>query len=254
MAVYKFADNIDYWNGFAWTTYLWTYTSGLMRGMFEKIETFRIFKKVNPELKKVHKYTVAGFMLPFKIWILETFPETTRYYTLNHEESPPQQHSPQFVASPPRRKKYKSKTSSTKTTTNASTSQQPEVERTYMSSDTLTRSVKKKKTSTKELVKRLIGVVAYLTSKVHRVLQQKDEPDTRFGEEEDMVNEEEEEIYYHGTQLHYDDTSTHGLEEDVGRCNERGVLYDPIHTGIKENHQSKGGNQWSVLKKKMKTL
>ncbi|CAH1444101.1 unnamed protein product [Lactuca virosa] len=193
-------------------------------------------------------------MLPFKIWILETFPEATQYYictptelpqmrswrsktllswvqcrriinvsvpnnhpivvvanatelmlpfyiryvnqTLNHEESPPRQHSPPIVASPPRRKKYKSETSSTETATNASSSQQPEVERTYMSSDTSTRSIKKK-TRTKALVKRLIGVVADLTSKVDRVLQKKDEPDTGFGEEEDMGNEEEKETYYH---------------------------------------------------------
>ncbi|CAH1413220.1 unnamed protein product [Lactuca virosa] len=86
-----------------------------------------------------------------------------------------------------------------------------------MSSDTSTRSVKKKKMSTKALVKRLIGVVADLTSKVDRVLQKKDEQDTWFGEEEDMVNEEEEETYYHGTQLEYDDTSTPGLKRDVGR-------------------------------------
>ncbi|CAH1416160.1 unnamed protein product [Lactuca virosa] len=85
-----------------------------------------------------------------------------------------------------------------------------------MSSDTSTRSVKKKKTSTKALVKRLVGFVADLTSKVDRVLQKKDESDTGFGEEEDMVNEKEEETYYHGTQLHYDDTFTHGLEGEVG--------------------------------------
>nr|KAJ0198318.1 hypothetical protein LSAT_V11C700362500 [Lactuca sativa] len=43
-AVYKLDDNIDDWSMFAWGTYLWTYTSGLMREMFEKIENFRIFK------------------------------------------------------------------------------------------------------------------------------------------------------------------------------------------------------------------
>nr|KAJ0194784.1 hypothetical protein LSAT_V11C700352920 [Lactuca sativa] len=74
-AIYKLVGNIDEWNMFAWGTYFWTYTSGLMRGMFEKIENFRIFKQVNPESKKVHKYTVPDFMLPFKIWIFETFPE-----------------------------------------------------------------------------------------------------------------------------------------------------------------------------------
>ncbi|KAL7609965.1 hypothetical protein Lser_V15G10052 [Lactuca serriola] len=94
-------------------------------------------------------------------------------WTLNHEESPPRQHSPPIVTSPPRIKKYKSETSSKETAINASTSQQPEVERTYMSSDTSKRSVKKKKTSTKSLVKHLIGVVADLTSKVDRILQKK---------------------------------------------------------------------------------
>nr|KAJ0200859.1 hypothetical protein LSAT_V11C600335860 [Lactuca sativa] len=60
---------------FAWGTYFWTYTLGLMHGMFEKIEKFRLFKQANPESKKLHKYTIAGFMLPFK-----TFPEATQFY------------------------------------------------------------------------------------------------------------------------------------------------------------------------------
>nr|KAJ0190431.1 hypothetical protein LSAT_V11C800420310 [Lactuca sativa] len=46
--------------------YFWTYTLGLMQGMFEKIEKFRIFKQTNPKSKKVHKYTIVGFTLPFK--------------------------------------------------------------------------------------------------------------------------------------------------------------------------------------------
>nr|KAJ0212802.1 hypothetical protein LSAT_V11C400222780 [Lactuca sativa] len=66
-AVYKFADNIDDWNRFAWGTYFWKYTSRMMRGMFEKIEEFRQFKQANPESRKGHKYTVPGFMLPFKV-------------------------------------------------------------------------------------------------------------------------------------------------------------------------------------------
>ncbi|CAH1415089.1 unnamed protein product [Lactuca virosa] len=107
---------------------------------------------------------------------------------------------------------YKSETFSTESATNASSSQHPEIERTYMSSDTSTMLVKKKKTNTKALVKRLLGVVADLSSKVDRVLQKKDEPDTGFGEEgEEMINEEEEETYYH----------------------------DAIHTKIEENHQNK---------------
>ncbi|CAH1450767.1 unnamed protein product [Lactuca virosa] len=122
-------------------------------------------------------------------------------WNLTHEESPPRQHSPPIVSSPPRRKKYNSETSSTEFATNASSSQQHEIERTYMSSDTSTRSGKKKKMRTKELMKRLLGIVADLTSNVDRVLQKKDEPDTGFGEEEDMVNEEEEEIYYHVTPI-----------------------------------------------------
>nr|KAJ0208621.1 hypothetical protein LSAT_V11C400191560 [Lactuca sativa] len=65
-AIYKFVNNIDDWCRFAWDTYFWAYTSGLMREMFEKIEKFRIFKHTNPESKKVHKYTVVGFILPFK--------------------------------------------------------------------------------------------------------------------------------------------------------------------------------------------
>ncbi|CAH1413528.1 unnamed protein product [Lactuca virosa] len=132
-------------------------------------------------------------------------------WTLNHEESPPRKHNTPIVSSPPRRKKYKSETSSTEIATNAYSSQQSEVERTYMSSDTSRRSVKKKKTRTKSLVKRLIGIMADLTSKIDRVLLKKDEPGTGVGEEQDMGNEEEEETYYQ----------------------------DAIHTKIEENHQSK---------------
>ncbi|CAH1418543.1 unnamed protein product [Lactuca virosa] len=207
-AVYKLADNIDDWNRFAWGTYFWTYTSGLMRGMFEKIEKFRLFKQANPESKK---------------------------------RLPPRQQSlvpdsPPVVVSPPRRKKYKSETSSTESATNAFSSQQPVVERTYMSSDTSTRSVKKKKkkkkTSIKELVKRLLGIVVDLTSKVDRILQKQDEPDTWFGEDEEMVNEGEEEPFYHADVVHS----------------------DAIHTKIEENHQNKEKKQWRVLKKQTKTL
>nr|KAJ0211691.1 hypothetical protein LSAT_V11C400207280 [Lactuca sativa] len=73
---------------FSWGTYFWTYSSVLMRGMFEKIEKFRLFKQANPESKKVHKYTVSGFTLPFKIWILETFPEATQFYIRTPIELP----------------------------------------------------------------------------------------------------------------------------------------------------------------------
>ncbi|XP_052626215.1 uncharacterized protein LOC128133191 [Lactuca sativa] len=162
-------------------------------------------------------------------------------WTLNHEESSPRQHtmvrnspespqpqhspvrnSPPIVASPPRRKKYKSETSSTESDTNASYSQHVDIERTYMSTNTSTRLVKKKKMSIKVLVKCLLGVVADLSSKVDRVLNKKYEPDTGFGdeeeeEEEDMINEKEEETYYHGTQLNCDDLGSHGLDGEVGR-------------------------------------
>ncbi|KAL7607193.1 hypothetical protein Lser_V15G20434 [Lactuca serriola] len=101
---------------------------------------------------------------------------------------------------------YKSDTCSTESATNASSSQQLEIE---------TRVVKKKKkSSTKALVKRLLGIVAELSSKVDRVLEEKDEPNKRFvedeEEEEEMINEEGEEAYCHDTQFDYA-----GLEEKV---------------------------------------
>mgnify|MGYP001600348597 CR=1 FL=1 len=120
---------------------------------------------------------------------------------------------------------YKSKieTSSTESATNASSSQHLEIETSYMSYDT-SRLVKKKMMSTKALVKCLLGVVADLSSKVDRVLQKKEEPDTnvepergfREEEEEEMINEEEEEKYYHDTHFNYDDIGTHGLEGEFG--------------------------------------
>ena len=141
-------------------------------------------------------------MLPFYVRYVN--------WTLNHEESPPPQHSPvrnspPAVQSPPRRSIYKSDTCSTESATNASSSQQLEIE---------TRVVKKKKSSTKELVKHLLGVVAELSSKVDHVLEEKDEPNKRFvedeEEEEEMINEEGEEAYCHDTQFDYA-----GLEEKV---------------------------------------
>nr|KAJ0226188.1 hypothetical protein LSAT_V11C100049020 [Lactuca sativa] len=73
---------------FAWGTYFWKYTSRMMCGMFEKIEEFRQFKQANPESKKGYKYTVPGFMLLFKIWILETFTEATMFYIRTPIELP----------------------------------------------------------------------------------------------------------------------------------------------------------------------
>nr|KAJ0220665.1 hypothetical protein LSAT_V11C200070420 [Lactuca sativa] len=147
-------------------------------------------------------------------------------WTLNPIESPPRQHSPvrnspPHVASPARKRMYKSEieTSSTEFAINASSSQH--LESSYMSNDT-SRLVRKKKMSTKALVKRLLGVVADLSFIVDRVLQKKDEPDTNvepdrgFREEEEMINEEEEEKYYHDTHFDYDDISTHGLEGEFG--------------------------------------
>ncbi|CAH1416322.1 unnamed protein product [Lactuca virosa] len=124
---------------------------------------------------------------------------------------------------------YKSEieTSSTESATNASSSQHLEIETNYMSNDT-SRLVKKKKTSTKALVKRLLGVVADLSSKVDRVLHKKDEPDTNVEpdrgfreeeeveEEEEMINEEDEEKYDHDIYFDYDDIGTHGLEGEFG--------------------------------------
>nr|KAJ0209221.1 hypothetical protein LSAT_V11C400196230 [Lactuca sativa] len=228
-AIYNLADNRDNWNRFAWGTYLWRYTSRMMRGMFKKIVEFRQFKEANLESKKIHKYTVPGFMLPFKpnnqpiqVVANETelmLPFYVRYvnWTLNHEESPPSQqsplpqhsparNSPPAVQSPPRRSIYKSDTCSTESATNASSSQQPEIEM---------RVVKKKKSSTKALVKHLLGVVAELSSKVDRVLEEKDEPNKRFvedeekeEEEEEIINEDGEEADCHDTQFDYA-----GLEE-----------------------------------------
>ncbi|CAH1448363.1 unnamed protein product [Lactuca virosa] len=150
-------------------------------------------------------------MLPFYVRYVN--------WTLNPVESPPRQHSPVRnspppVSSPARRRMYKSEiqTSSTESATNASSSQHLETETSYMSHDT-SRLEKKKKTSTKALVKRLLGVVADLSSKVDRVLQKKDEPDTnfepdrRFREEEEMINEEEEDTHFD-----YDNIGSHGLE------------------------------------------
>ncbi|CAH1448198.1 unnamed protein product [Lactuca virosa] len=100
-------------------------------------------------------------------------------------------------------------TSSTKTASSVSSSNQP----IRMSSDTSTSSVKKKKTSTRSMMKHLIGVVSQLSSKVNLVLQKKDKPNKRFSGE-DMVNVEEEEPYNHGPEMNFDDTCVYGLEKE----------------------------------------
>nr|KAJ0210275.1 hypothetical protein LSAT_V11C400222770 [Lactuca sativa] len=149
-------------------------------------------------------------MLPFYVRYVN--------WNLNLGESPPRQHSPvpnspPHVDSPARRTMYKSEieTSTTESATNASSSQH--LETSYMSNDT-SRLTKKKKTSTKTLVKHLIGVVADLTSKKKDVPDTNVIPDRGFQEEEEMINEEEEEKYQHHTYFDYDDIGTHGLEGD----------------------------------------
>ncbi|CAI9301271.1 unnamed protein product [Lactuca saligna] len=185
-AIYNLANNRDDWNRFAWGTYLWRYTSRMMRPNNQPIQVVA---------------NKTELMLPFYVRYVN--------WTLNHEESPPPQqsppqhsqvrNSPPAVQSPPRRSMYKSDTCSTESATNASSSQKHEIE---------TRVVKKKKkSSTKALVKRLLGIVAKLSSKVDRVLEEKDEPKKRFvedeEEEEEMINEEGEETYCHDTQFDY---------------------------------------------------
>ncbi|CAH1425429.1 unnamed protein product [Lactuca virosa] len=125
----------------------------------------------------------------------EASPRSDVFPTLQTPQSPPRQHSPVRnspppVSSPARRRMYKSEiqTSSTESATNASSSQHLETETSYMSHDT-SRLEKKKKTSTKALVKRLLGVVADLSSKVDRVLQKKDEPDTILNQTEGFERE-----------------------------------------------------------------
>ncbi|CAI9268580.1 unnamed protein product [Lactuca saligna] len=106
VVVYKLADNIDDRNRFAWGTYFWTYTSRMMHGIFKKIEEFKLLKQTNPESKRVHKYTVPGFMLLFKpnnqpiyvvaspIELMLSFYVFYVNWTVNHEESPQRQHNP----------------------------------------------------------------------------------------------------------------------------------------------------------------
>ncbi|CAH1414963.1 unnamed protein product [Lactuca virosa] len=100
---------------------------------------------------------------------------------------------------------YKSETTSTESATNASSSQHPEIERTYMASDTSTRLVKKKKTSTKALVKRLLGVVAdsvhsdAIHTKIEENHQNKEKKAVLSPEKanEDIVNEESNDVSNH---------------------------------------------------------
>ncbi|KAL4569297.1 hypothetical protein LXL04_024933 [Taraxacum kok-saghyz] len=72
-SVLTLADDINSWNRFAWGTYLWEYTYVQMSHIFKTIaEYVKDFYDMGTD--KHLKYTVVGFMFPFKIWIWETFP------------------------------------------------------------------------------------------------------------------------------------------------------------------------------------
>ncbi|CAH1425302.1 unnamed protein product [Lactuca virosa] len=100
---------------------------------------------------------------------------------------------------------YKSETCSTESATDASSSQHLEIERTYTSSDTSTKVVKKKKTSIKALVKRLLGVLADLSSKMQSTPKVKKISKTRKKKivespekaNEDIVNAETSDVSNH---------------------------------------------------------
>ena len=55
-----------FFNSFAWGTYLWRYTHDQMRKVFNKLEAFND-NYVKTNKKKDLKYTVLGFMYPFKV-------------------------------------------------------------------------------------------------------------------------------------------------------------------------------------------
>ncbi|CAI9279186.1 unnamed protein product [Lactuca saligna] len=205
-AVYKLADNKDDWNRFALGTYLWTYTSCLMREMFKKIEEFRIFKQANPESKKPNNQPINVMAIPEELMLLFY----VRYvnWTLNPVESPPRQHSPVqnsplVIVSPARRKMYKSEieTSLTESDTNASSLQHLEIETMYMLDDT-SRLVNKKKTSTKTLVKRLLGrnergvFHVAIHTKIEEIHQSKEKKVVESPEKanEDIVNKESNDV------------------------------------------------------------
>ncbi|KAL4578698.1 hypothetical protein LXL04_014827 [Taraxacum kok-saghyz] len=72
-SVLTLVDDINSWNIFAWGTYLWEYTYVQMSNIFKKIADYaKDFYDMCAD--KGLKYTVVGFMFPFKIWIWETFP------------------------------------------------------------------------------------------------------------------------------------------------------------------------------------
>ncbi|KAL4581558.1 hypothetical protein LXL04_006081 [Taraxacum kok-saghyz] len=78
-SVLTLADDINSWNSFAWGTYLWEYTYVQMSHIFKKIADYaKDFYDMGAD--KHLKYTVVGFMFPFKIWIWETFPIIRQRY------------------------------------------------------------------------------------------------------------------------------------------------------------------------------
>ncbi|KAJ9545557.1 LOW QUALITY PROTEIN: hypothetical protein OSB04_025264 [Centaurea solstitialis] len=67
----QLVEDLDSWNAYPWGSLLWRKTFEQLNNAYLKR------KKDNNECKK---YTLSGFIYAFKIWILETFPQSTRFF------------------------------------------------------------------------------------------------------------------------------------------------------------------------------
>ncbi|CAH1453297.1 unnamed protein product [Lactuca virosa] len=210
--------------------------------------------RANPESKKVHKYTVPDFMLPFKIWILETFPEATQFYIRTPKELPRMRtwrsktslswvrccriinvsvpnNQPINVVANPEELMLPFYVCSVNWTLNP-VDFPPRQHSPVRNSPPVVASPARRKMYKSEIETSSTesGTNAFLKvgkEEEDEHIKKKDEPDRNVEqdrgfreeeeeEEEEMINEEEEEKYYHDTHLHYDDIGTHSLEVEFG--------------------------------------
>nr|KAJ0199192.1 hypothetical protein LSAT_V11C600330040 [Lactuca sativa] len=62
--------NLDFWNSFAWGSYLWDFTYVDLEDTWNKINNYLSL----PECRQTLKYSVSGFTAPIRIWIYEMIP------------------------------------------------------------------------------------------------------------------------------------------------------------------------------------
>ncbi|KAI3679001.1 hypothetical protein L6452_38306 [Arctium lappa] len=65
----RLVEDLDSWNRYPWGSYLWALTHPQLKTALPRRQ-----HHVGVKADRIAKYTLTGFIFPFKIWIFETFP------------------------------------------------------------------------------------------------------------------------------------------------------------------------------------